>query len=140
MRPKAWNKYRAVKTMVGRERMDSRLEAKIYAELLLLKKAGEIRDLVLKPRYPLIVNEVLVATYIPDFVFTDRQTGEETVLDAKGVMTPVFRLKARLLEAIYGKVVYVEDREGNRVPYSRRTPRPRTPKTSSRGAGSRGKS
>lgn len=121
MRAKGWNKYRAVKTRVGTEMMDSKLEAKIYSDLLLLEAAGEIRDLKLKPVYPLIVNEVRVATYIPDFVFTDRQTGDETVLDAKGVKTPVFRLKAKLLEAIYGKVVYVVGRDGKQAPYSRRT-------------------
>ena len=136
MRGRGWNKYRAVKTRVGSEMMDSKLEAKTYTDLLLLQKAGEIRDLKLKPVYPLVVNEVRVATYIPDFVFTDRQTGDETVLDAKGVMTPVFRLKAKLMEAIYGKVVYVVGRDGNPVPYSRRTPRRTSRPTSKRGGGS----
>ncbi len=138
MRGRGWNKYRAVKTRVGSEMMDSKLEAKTYTDLLLLQKAGAIRDLKLKPVYPLVVEETMVAKYIPDFTFTDVRSGEDVILDAKGVLTPVFRLKAKLLEAIYGKVVYVVGRDGNRVPYSRRMPRRHSPRTPKRGAGSQG--
>lgn len=47
------NKYRNIKTTVDGIEFDSRKEADYYCQLKLLKRAGEIKDFGLQPRYEL---------------------------------------------------------------------------------------
>lgn len=104
------SKYHAIPTMVDGIKFPSRAEARRYAELKLLQKAGEIWDLELQPKLPLLV--LVLATrhganlvecvghYRADFSY---QTKAGRVLeDVKGVRTPVYKLKKRLVEATYG--------------------------------------
>lgn len=95
----ARNKYRNVKTVVDGITFDSKKEAKRYGELKLLEKAGEITDLELQPEYPLNVNGKTVAKYRGDFRYFDRRNGVVVHEDVKGVQTPVFRLKKKILAA-----------------------------------------
>lgn len=98
-------KYGAIPTTLDGHRFDSRAEARRYAELRLLERAGEIADLELQPAYPLVVNGVKVATYRADFRYRDVATGAVAVEDVKGgraTVTPVYRLKRRLVLALYG--------------------------------------
>ena len=94
-------KYKNVKTTVDGITFDSRKEAARYCNLKLLQKAGEISELELQPRYPLTVNGVIVATYIADFRYVKKGFINYTVEDVKGVKTPVYRLKKKLMKAIY---------------------------------------
>jgi hypothetical protein len=56
--------------------------------------------LELQPRYPLIVNGEKVGTYVGDFRYFE---GDVLILeDVKGILTPVYRLKRRLVKALYG--------------------------------------
>lgn len=84
----------------------SKLEARRCDELHLLQLAHEIRDLVAHPQpvYRLEVNGRLIARYIGDFEYLDRN-GNRITEDTKGVRTDVFRLKAELFRAIYGREI-----------------------------------
>jgi hypothetical protein len=64
-----------------------------------MEKAGEIHCLELQPRYPLIVNGEKVGTYVADFRYFEGDTLR--VEDVKGILTPVYRLKKKLVKALY---------------------------------------
>lgn len=78
------------------------MEARRYSELRLLEMSGEIRNLRLQTRYPLVVNGVKVCEYRPDFEYDDVRTGEHIVEDTKGKITPVYRIKSKLMLACHG--------------------------------------
>ncbi len=94
-------KYRNEPVTVDGQRFASKKEAARYQELLLMQRAGEIRDLVCQWRYPLEVNGVHVCFYVADFVYTTRE-GQSVVEDCKGMRTPVYKLKAKLMFGVYG--------------------------------------
>jgi hypothetical protein len=94
------SKYRAVRTTVDGITFASKAEARRYQELKMLVKAGVIGDLRLQPRYPFVVNRVKIGAYVGDFLY--ERDGVEIVEDVKGVLTPVYRLKKKLMKAIYG--------------------------------------
>lgn len=96
------HKYHAIPTEVDGVKFASRMEARRYRELLLLQRGGMIRQLTLHPRFPLVVNGIKVGTYVGDFEYLDVLSGLRTVEDAKGVVTPVYRLKRKLVQALYG--------------------------------------
>ncbi len=96
-------KYRNTPTVVNGFRFASLKEARRYGELVLLERAGQIIDLRLQPRYPLKVNDILVGTYVGDFTYRDKDAW--VTEDAKGMQTPVFKLKAKLFEALYGRKI-----------------------------------
>lgn len=95
------SKYRNRKTEVDGILFDSKREAARYAELKMLERAGEIRGLELQPVFPVAVNGQKICKYIADFRYTDR-AGREVVEDAKGVKTDVYRLKKKLVRALFG--------------------------------------
>ena len=98
------NKYGAIKTTVGGITFDSKLEAKHWIELCTLQKAGEISNLERQVSFPIVVNETKVCTMRPDFVYSNKN-GVRVIEDTKSVITaknPVYRLKKKLLKAIYG--------------------------------------
>ena len=81
---------------------DSKHEAKRYQELRLLEQAGEITNLRLQVPFELIPKSKhgMPIRYIADFTYND-QSGQLIVEDAKGVKTPVYRLKRRIMAEIY---------------------------------------
>ena len=93
-------KYNAIKTVVDGVTFDSRKEARRYSELKLLEKCGKIHSLTLQPRFDLIVNGTKCGFYRADFKYTENN--REIVEDCKGFKTPVYRLKKKLVKAIYG--------------------------------------
>lgn len=112
------NKYRAVKETVNGVVCDSMAEARRYRDLLALERCGEIRNLSVHPRFPLVVSRPkpldatmrdgdarLVCTYEADFTYLDRE-GRLVVEDVKGMRTgPAwshFRTKAKLFAALHG--------------------------------------
>ena len=100
------SKFGAVKTKVDGIVFDSKREAARYAELVLLHRAKKIRLLELQPVFPIVVNGVTVAKYVADFRYQTIPLGfelaETIVEDVKGVKTPLYRLKKKLVEAQYG--------------------------------------
>jgi hypothetical protein len=100
-KPKRGNKFGAKRTLIDGICFDSKREASYYAALKLRERAGEVTDVELQHPYALTVNGVLVATYRADFVFWDISLRRRRVIDVKGVMTPVFRLKQKLMRACH---------------------------------------
>jgi hypothetical protein len=94
------NKYRAIKTMVGDICFDSKREAKRYTELLLLMRAGQIRNLTLQPEFSFKLNGKKLFTYRADFSYYE---GSDFVVeDVKGIRTPVYKLKKKIVEETHG--------------------------------------
>lgn len=78
----------------------SKKEAARYRTLLLLEKAGTIRDIELQPRFRLVVNGELICTYVADFRY--RSGGQVIVEDVKGFRTREYVLKRKLMKALLG--------------------------------------
>ena len=98
-------KYRNVKTKVDGITFDSKAEAARYGELKLMEVAGEIANLELQRRFRIEVNGVNVCTYVADFCYhrvTASVCWPFVVEDVKGVRTPAYRLKKKLMRAVYG--------------------------------------
>jgi hypothetical protein len=97
-------KYAAVPAVIDGVRFDSQKEARRYHELTILARLGAIDALTVHPRYPLLVNEVEVGTYVGDFRYRVRATGATILEDVKSpaTRTKLYRLKRRLVAAIYG--------------------------------------
>ena len=94
------NKFGAVKTTIDGITFASKREGKYYADLKLMERAGEIHALELQPRFKCTVNGVKVCSYVADFAFREKD-GRYRVWDVKGVETPVFKLKKKLMKAVY---------------------------------------
>ena len=94
------SKYNARKTEVDGYIFDSKKESNRYCELRLLEKADEITELELQPKFPLVVNGEKIATYIADFRYNDH--GKVVVEDTKGFRTREYRIKKKLVHALYG--------------------------------------
>jgi hypothetical protein len=110
------HKYGAVPTVVDGIRFASKAEARRFGELKLLEKAGEVSDIEVQPVFPIEVicpwnGEVIqVGVYRADFRYWSLPangramypTARQIVEDVKGMKTPVYRLKKKLVEALYG--------------------------------------
>ena len=97
------NKYRNIETVVDNIKFASRKEAKRYRGLVLLQQKGEIRGLDLQQAYSIDINGVHICDYIADFAYW---LGEARILeDTKGMRTPAFAIKAKLMKAVYGVTV-----------------------------------
>lgn len=103
---KARHKFFAKAVTIDGHRFASKAEGARYVELRLLEKAGEIRDLVLQPRFTLHVGAVLIGLYIADFAYEDAG-GTRVVEDVKGLDLPLGRWKRKHFEAQYGQPVRV---------------------------------
>lgn len=98
------HKFNAVATEVDGIRFASKAEAYRYGQLKLLLRAGEIEGLELQPKFPLVVNGIKVGTYIADFryrVVKGKSQSSTVVEDVKGVLTPVYQLKKKLVRALF---------------------------------------
>lgn len=109
------SKYGAVKTTVDGETFDSKAEARRWCDLVLLMKAGEIRpvagrDTLRGQSYDLTVNGVKVCRYESDFEYEEaryitfpkfEKFWRRVVEDCKGMKTPVYRLKRKLMKAVH---------------------------------------
>lgn len=100
------NKYRAIKT----GKYASKGEAARAQELALLARAGAIADLAEQIPYLLIPAQrdalgkaVRPCVYIADFVFTEN--GKTVVEDFKGMRTPVYLIKKKLMLFVHGITV-----------------------------------
>jgi hypothetical protein len=96
------SKYRAKPTIVDGVRFASQAEARHYAELKLREKAGEIKNLELQPKFPLMVSGQKVGTYIADFRYREGPKGVLRVVDVKGYDLPLGKWKRKHTEAQYG--------------------------------------
>lgn len=95
-------KYNAHRLTIGGESFDSQMEYSRYKMLQLLERSGDIRNLKRQPRFDLVVNGVKVGYYKADYEYDLTTTGAHIVEDCKGFKTPVYRLKKKLVKALYG--------------------------------------
>lgn len=107
MRIRSQAKYRNIKS----GGFDSKREARRYAELLLLERAGHISDLRRQVTFELIPAQYVdgkcverSAKYVADFVYwrTDDPMRNETIEDSKGIRTPKYILQRKLMLFVHG--------------------------------------
>jgi len=79
----------------------SKAELNRWRVLKSQQDAGIIRDLSLQPAYPIVIHDQKVAAYTADFRYTNADS-ETIIEDVKGKETDVFKLKKKLVEALYG--------------------------------------
>lgn len=102
-----YSKYNAKKIKIDGHTFDSKREAQRYCELKLFLRAGEIKNLVLQPRFLLQdeffdKNEIKhrKIEYVADFFYIDKDD-KKIVEDVKGVLTDVYKLKKKMFLKIY---------------------------------------
>lgn len=95
------SKYGNRRTEVDGFSFASKREANRYGELKLLIRAGEIAELALQVKMPVEVNGRHICNYIADFVYNDLKANKLVIEDTKGVRTPLYKLKKKLVEAQY---------------------------------------
>jgi hypothetical protein len=98
-----FHKYHAKPTTVDGIRFASKAEAARYGVLKMLQRGGAISALTLQVKFPIVVNEIKICTYIADFVY--KENGRDVVEDVKGILTPAYRLKRKLMLACHGITV-----------------------------------
>lgn len=95
-------------------RFSSQLEARYYQRLKLLQRVGEVSEIklqvpyILQPAYELPDGtKVRAIKYVADFVvsFSD---GRKQVVDTKGMRTPIYKLKKKMLLYKYPEINFVE--------------------------------
>lgn len=99
------NKYHNTKVEINGIKFDSIKEGERYHELYLLQKAGEISDLRLQEEFvlqnayrsPENGEKKRAIKYLADFTY--EVNGERIIEDAKGVKTPVYQLKKKMMES-----------------------------------------
>lgn len=104
------HKYHATAVRFDGHRFASKAEARRYAELRLLERAGEIQDLRLQPVYVLQDSFIHFRTgkriqpirYIGDFEY--REGGHLVVEDVKGYEPLVWRIKKKLFMYRYPNI------------------------------------
>lgn len=103
-----YNKYGAKKVVLDGIKFDSIAESRYYSELKLRKRAGDIEDFELQPEFTLQeayrdmdgkMNRAI--KYRADFLI-QHNNGIEELIDVKGMQTPVFKLKWKLLKKQVG--------------------------------------
>ena len=83
-------------------KFDSIKEMRFFIYLKQLEEKGEICNLRLQVKFPVLIENRKVCSYIADFTYYD-EFGYH-VVDAKSPITtknPTFRLKKKLVEALY---------------------------------------
>lgn len=102
------NKYNAKRVQIDNIWFASLHEGKRYQELMLLLRAGQIKDLELQVPFTITVNGKKICKYLADFQYTDVATGKVVTEDAKGYATKEYRIKKMLVEALFDvKIVEV---------------------------------
>jgi hypothetical protein len=100
------SKYNSKKVVIDGKKFDSMLEGSYYNFLKLEKESGKIRDFSLQPVFLLIDGftrdgkKYQKTEYISDFKVICND-GVEEIIDTKGVLTGIFRIKAKLLLSLY---------------------------------------
>jgi hypothetical protein len=93
------NKYGNKPTVVDGIKFSSKKEASRYGQLKLLQRGGKISELRLQPKFDIVVCGAKICRYIADFTYVEN--GLVIVEDVKGKPTPVYRLKKKLMKAVF---------------------------------------
>lgn len=108
----ARSKYGAKRTVVNNITFASAKEAARYQMLVVLERAGQIKDLQLQVKFDLHVQGCKIGRYIADFVYVlpyspagppphGGVVEHVIVEDVKGMKTPMYRWKKKHLKAEY---------------------------------------
>ena len=97
------SKYGNTKIRVDGRLFDSKAVVARWQELQLLERAGEITELERQVEYELIPKQKgeRAVKYIADFRYIDHD-GKTVVEDTKGVKTPVWIIKRKLMLRVHG--------------------------------------
>lgn len=103
------SKYGARKDTYDGKTFDSQKEAQRYAELRLLERGGVISDLRCQEKFEMIPSQKWhgktvekSVSYIADFTYIDKSTGEFVVEDTKGFKTKDYIIKRKLMLYVHG--------------------------------------
>lgn len=97
------HKYGAKATWVDNIRFPSKMEADRYVQLKMLMAAKKIFNLSLHPEFRIEVNGKLICRYIADSMYQEAPGRSPVIIeDVKGHMPRDFKLKWKLVNAIYG--------------------------------------
>lgn len=104
------SKYNSKKTVVDGQKFDSKKEARRYQELLLLEKAGEIKNLSRQVKFVLIPSQrdengkvvERECSYKADFTYEEEGGIKTVVEDVKGYRTKEYIIKRKLMLYQYG--------------------------------------
>lgn len=104
-----YNKFHAKKATVGDKRFDSQKESIRYMGLCAKEARGEIRDLQTQVKFVLIPSQrgedgrviERECAYFADFTYYDTD-GNYIVEDVKGMKTPEYIIKRKLMLKVYG--------------------------------------
>jgi len=98
------SKFGNTKTIRNGMVFDSKREANRFEQLMLLARAGRVRNLRRQVKYDLRVNGILIATYKADFVYEEleRDVWSEVVEDSKGYPNDRWPMKKKLMRACHG--------------------------------------
>ena len=99
-----YNKYNAKKTEFMGYKFDSKWEAERYGQLASMQMAGVVEDLERQVKFDIIVNDHKIFKYIADFVYIlthENGKKEKIIEDAKGVQTTDFKIKKKLMKAVF---------------------------------------
>lgn len=111
MRGKA-SKYGNIRTMYDGFEYDSKHEAIFARDLDLRIKGKDIKSYEKQVSFPVVVNGKKICVYKADFVIT-HNNGTTEVVDCKGKLTDVYKLKKKLVEATYDIIITEIYRERN---------------------------
>lgn len=78
----------------------SKKEAHYAMMLDALIKRGEVLSWQGQVSFPIVIGEAKICTYICDFV-VEYSDGRQEVVDVKGFKTDIYRLKKKLVEALF---------------------------------------
>lgn len=97
------NKFHAKKTIFDGEIYDSKKEAQYVMFLKSEKRKGNIINYTRQPRFDIIINGITVAFYKGDFevIYKDHKEIWDVKGLKKGCAYQMFRLKKKLVEALY---------------------------------------
>lgn len=87
--------------VVDGERYGSPAELRRWRHLQLLEKAGRISHLQRQVPFRIEVNGELICTYFADATYFENQTNKSVIEDTKGKPTEVYKLKRKLVKAMY---------------------------------------
>ncbi len=103
--PAKKSKYKNRKVVVDGITFDSKRESTRWLYLIHLEKIGQIEALRRQVRFPIVVNDTKICTWIADFTYRISVSGDDVVEDVKSEFTrklPLYRLKYKLVHAVLG--------------------------------------
>ena len=100
--PPKKNKYGNKIIHADGKKFDSKKEYGRYLELVHMESISKIKHFDCQVKFPILINESVVCSYIADFVITNHD-GTMRVEDVKSSFTrtnPVYRIKCKLMKAV----------------------------------------